>query len=255
MAMKKTRNTKPVSKKDDIIIYNIIIALCLVCLAVVALLQVNRLAIQIDTMVEIYDATIYVAIAAAVCTILSLIANLIFKAKAGKLISLIGMILFGTVAISAALLRVYWTTVIPLLFFVYIAAGVLFIIFEIYQHEFFLISCLTTLAGCCFYIFSKISPLSFKFYFLCLVFVIFVATCAFLTFTASKNGGKISLGKRQFQLFVPDFSPIFLYATCVIWALCLIAVACLGSTFAYYCMFAAMVYELIAACYYTIKLT
>ena len=42
--------------------------------------------------------------------------------------------------------------------------------------------------------------------------------------------------------------------TCAVWLVCFLACLLLGATFAYYCMFAAIAFELIAAVYYTFQL-
>ena len=74
-----------------------------------------------------------------------------------------------------------------------------------------------------------------------------------LTALAARKDGKLSIGSHSVQIFVGR-SPMLLYLTCALWALCTICVLLLGATFAYYCLFAAIAYELIAACYYTMKL-
>ena len=42
--------------------------------------------------------------------------------------------------------------------------------------------------------------------------------------------------------------------TCAVWLVCFVLTLILGATFSYYCMFAAMAFELIAAVYYTFQL-
>lgn len=84
MAMKKARPPKQPQKSDDTVIYNVMIALALVCLAIIALLQVGRLADYTDTMVQTYDATIYVAIIGAAVALASFIASLLLRSKMGR---------------------------------------------------------------------------------------------------------------------------------------------------------------------------
>ena len=41
---------------------------------------------------------------------------------------------------------------------------------------------------------------------------------------------------------------------CALWLVCLLLCYVLGASFAYYCMFAAIAFELVAAVYYTFQL-
>lgn len=256
MAMKKAKQHKqPASQKEDAVIYNVMIALALVCLCVMALIRVSRLAIDIDTMVQTYDAAIPVAIGSGVLTLLALAGLLFLKNKSAKLLCLVATLFFGFAAGSATLLHLYWTAVLPLLYFVCIAAGVLYILYEIYQREFFLLSCLTAGAGFCFYIFARISASALEAYAAAVAFLLCSVLVVWLAHAASRNHGVIRVGKRDVQLFSGNFSPVSLYLTSALWALCLAATVFLGGGFAYYCLYAAIAYELIAACYYTIRLS
>lgn len=255
MAMKKARPPKQPQKSDDTVIYNVMIALALVCLAIIALLQVGRLADYTDTMVQTYDATIYVAIIGAAVALASFIASLLLGSKMGKTALRICALVFGAIAVSAALLRIFWTPVIPLLYFAYIAAGVLYLIYMIYQKEFFLLSCLTTVAGLCFYLFSKSMSRVLVLYGLAFVLTLLAVLVCVMAYRASKENGVLRIGKKQVFVFSSSYNPVFLYITSAVWVLCLLATFLLGGMFAYYCMFAAIAYELVAACYYTIKLS
>ena len=52
---------------------------------------------------------------------------------------------------------------------------------------------------------------------------------------------------------VDGFQPV-LYVVCALWLVCLLLCYVLGASFAYYCMFAAIAFELVAAVYYTFQL-
>ena len=70
---------------------------------------------------------------------------------------------------------------------------------------------------------------------------------------ASRRQGRLKLGDRTLKIYICG-TPLALYITCVVWVLCAALVLLLGATFSYYCLIAAIAYELIAACYYTVKL-
>ena len=69
-----------------------------------------------------------------------------------------------------------------------------------------------------------------------------------------RNKGSLVLGKRTYCVFPKSFTPLLLYITCLIWFACFVLCLILGPAFAYYCIFAAVAYELIAAVYYTFQL-
>ena len=85
------------------------------------------------------------------------------------------------------------------------------------------------------------------------VLFVLAAVICMLAARAAKRNGTVSIGGRTVRIFVGR-SPMLLYLTAALWVLCTVCVLLLGATFAYYCLFAAIAYELIAACYYTMKL-
>ena len=79
----------------------------------------------------------------------------------------------------------------------------------------------------------------------------FVAVFAAL---AAKGKGVLKLGGKQVRVLPKSFNPIVLYVVCALWLVCLLLCYVLGASFAYYCMFAAIAFELVAAVYYTFQL-
>ena len=81
--------------------------------------------------------------------------------------------------------------------------------------------------------------------------LVFVAVFAAL---AAKGKGVLKLGGKQVRVLPKSFNPIVLYVVCALWLVCLLLCYVLGASFAYYCMFAAIAFELVAAVYYTFQL-
>ena len=142
----------------------------------------------------------------------------------------------------------------PLLYFLAIAGFLLYIIFMLYRWEFFLVTLTTIVSGGAFLAFSRGFGLgNAGKWILVAVIVVWVLTtaCAFL---ASQKKGKIVVGKLNYTMFSSRFTPVLLYAINGLWLVCTIAALLLGSLFSYYCMFAAIAVEFIAAVYYTFQL-
>ena len=75
-----------------------------------------------------------------------------------------------------------------------------------------------------------------------------------LALLAGRRGGTVRIFDRNLRIFGKRATPAFLLAANGLWVLCTVAVVILGSLFAYYCMFAAIAVEFIAAVYYTFQL-
>ena len=71
---------------------------------------------------------------------------------------------------------------------------------------------------------------------------------------AAKNHGLLVFGKKRIQVLGPKANPTLIYVVDALWLVCIVAAVLLGSLFAYYCMFAAIAVEFIAAVYYTFQL-
>mgnify|MGYP004597872037 CR=1 FL=1 len=89
---------------------------------------------------------------------------------------------------------------------------------------------------------------------LAVVLVLVIASGAYIAANAAKNKGMLVLGAKRIRLFHARFNPLALYITCAVWTVCFAACLVFGAAFAYYCMFAAVAFELAAAVYYTFQL-
>ena len=70
----------------------------------------------------------------------------------------------------------------------------------------------------------------------------------------SRHKGAFVLRGKERRVFPKTFNPLLIYITCLIWFVCFVLCLILGPAFAYYCIFAVVAYELIAAVYYTFQL-
>lgn len=258
MAMKKRPVRQQHSHKDDTVIYRVMIALGMVCIAVLSLQLISkyyRLAGYFDIIrTALGWGSIILGIVAVLLLVITIWKRkqIAFLRRAGVPLTLITAVL----ASSYGLLYLTWITYVAALYFLYIACFVLYLVALLYQREFFLLSLVNVFAGVVFYSLSRTQgAFSVNALFLSILLVVVIALAAMLCFTASKHGGSCKCGKKKIRVFTHGTSPLPMYVTCAVWLVCLIASALLGSLFAYYCVYAAVAFELISAVYYTVKLS
>lgn len=251
---------KKQSGGDDSVIYKIMIALGMLCILLLALQLVSRSYRLAGPMMTIRTGLGWAAVIAGVLTVVLAAGWLTQRRRAAfwRTAALPLMILCLLVALSSLVLYVTWVSYVGVLYFVYIAAAVLYMVALLYQPEFLLLSLLNTCAGCVFFALSRLTygMLSARGIVLSLVLVLAAAAATALTFAARKKpDGILKLLGRPVHLACADTSPLLLYVTAVVWVVCLVAVMVLGAVFAYYCVYAAVALELVAAVYYTVKLS
>ena len=242
-------DTRAAKKPRDLTVIKVMAALVLLIASVFALRAIGRVYATVSGFDAIYPAAKVVAIAALVLAAASL-AGLIF-ARRGVLRTVCGYVLPLALlaAFSALVLRRYLNDQMRLLYFVHAAVYCLYIIKLLYHAEFFTVSLVTLLAGWTFY---RCVPGVSVFWTVLLTVVIVLA--ALTAYLAHRGHGTIVLFGKKVRLFPKAFAPLPILVTCALWLLCLIASVAVGSLLAYYCMFAAIAFELIAAVYYTFQL-
>lgn len=242
-------DTRAAKKPRDLTVIKVMAALVLLIASVFALRAIGRVYATVSGFDAIYPAAKVVAIVALVLAAASL-AGLIF-ARRGVLRTVCGYVLPLTLlaAFSALVLRRYLNDQMRLLYFVHAAVYCLYIIKLLYHAEFFTVSLVTFLAGWTFY---RCVPGVSVFWTVLLAIVIVLA--ALTAYLAHRGHGTIVLFGKKLRLFPKAFAPLPILVTCALWLLCLIASVAVGSLLAYYCMFAAIAFELIAAVYYTFQL-
>lgn len=255
-------NQRPVPQKksnrdDDSVIYKIMAALVMLCVLLVGLQFTSRYYSVVGTMFTTQSVLLGVGIASAVL-FLGSVGLWFYSRRLRPLLHSFSWILgifFLVVALSCWVLYVTWVSYIPYLYAVYIAATVLYMIAMLYQPEFFLLSCVNITAGGVFYALSRLYNGRAVTIGLYVLLVAVIAVVALVVFKARKtDDGMLKLGKRSIAIATANTSPLPVYLSCVVWLLCLVVSAVLGSVFAYYCLFAVAAFELAAAVYYTVKL-
>lgn len=242
------------ARADDAVIYKVMLALVLLCAGLMGLRSLRAFYDTVGGFDALYDATPWIALGAFAASLALGAAVVFLKNKYVRAVC--PWLLTGTLltSVTALVMHYSWTNDFPLLYILFSGVLIQYIVMLLYRWEFFLVSLNTVTAGGIFYRLSRGGGIdSLEMILLACLALLLLATtaCAFL---AAKNKGKLVLGSRRWQLFSLKFNPVVLYTVNGLWLVCMIAALLLGSLFSYYCMFAAIAVELIAAVYYTFQL-
>lgn len=202
----------------------------------------------------VYPITKIAAIGFGVVAVAALAALVLVKAAWSRRVCPYVLVVSALYALTALILRVTWMDYVTALTIVHAAFFGLYIVWMLYGKEFFLVSLITVVAGGLFYRFSRGIGLNVSCLVLSVALVLVCTAGAYIAANAARHKGVLVLGGRKFPLFRSRFDPLPLYITCAVWLLCFAACLVFGAGFAYYCMFAAVAFELIAAVYYTFQL-
>jgi hypothetical protein len=256
MSSKKPIKQKAADPSEEVVIYKIMVAMIVVCIALIGVYWINSNYGVVRYTMTIYQGVLIGAIVFGAIAAVLLVAAAITRQR--KMLChglLTGALIAALYALTSLALRIYvFSAALPLYCF-WVAIGVLYAVWLLYQREFFLISLLTVAAGMLFLLAFRTygGGMNTRLLLTVIVVIALAALICIATASASRHHGEISLGGRSIRIYIGT-SPLLLYLTCTVWVLCTICVLLLGATFAYYCLFAAIAYELIAACYYTMKL-
>lgn len=241
-------------KAADAVSFKVTAALVLLFASIIVL---KRLAGYYETLGgfdTLFPMTLWAIIGGLIFSAMCVVVLLAVKNTAARLIAPWGIGLGIMVSLTAFFMRNTYTDDFPLLYLISGAIFVLYIIYQLYRWEFFLFSVATAMAGGAFFQFSRGVGFNLHSYIVLAVLVLTLAGCFLLTLAASKNKGKFVVGKLKLPILSAKSNPMPIYIAAALWLVCGIAVLFLGSEFAYYCMFAAIIAEFIAAVYYTVQL-
>ena len=195
-----------------------------------------------------------VTLVCAALAVVSIVLALVLKNRTVRAICPYTAAVFALFAVTALALRLFWVQPLHALYILNAAVYCLYIVYMLYRMEFFLVSLITVLAGTVFYFFSNGFGLNARSIVLALILLAAIAIVAVIAMQAGKRNGLVPFAGCTYRVFPPKFSPVMLCITCAVWLVCFVLTLILGATFSYYCMFAAVAFELIAAVYYTFQL-
>lgn len=257
MATKKNITKEAVHplQNSDAVVYKVMIALVLVCSALLGLRALRGYYATSDGFAALYDMTPWIAVAGLVLMAVSGGLMLVLqKNRVARMLCPWFMAVGLQVAFTGWNMHTSGIEDFYFLYYLAIAMLVQYIVFQLYQWEFFLFSLSTVVAGGLFFSFSRGLYWTGKNILLLVVLLLVLLGTAACTWKASQNRGVLQLGSKKLRLFYPRATPFLICIVDVLWLICTVAVLLLGGLFSYYCMFAAIAVEFIAAVYYTFQL-
>ncbi len=250
-----TKNSPRDTKNNDAVVYKVMIALVAVCIILLALRSLRDYYATMEGFARLYDWTPKIALIGL--AIMAVSGGLMIALRKNRTVLLLcpWILVFGTL-VAATGWNMHTSHIEDFSFLYYLTVAILvqYIIFQLYQWEFFLFSLSTVTAGGLFFSFSHGLYFTAKNIGFLVVLLIVLAGTAVCTWKAAQNRGCLMVGGKKLHLFSPKSAPLLICIVDVLWLICTVAVLFLGGLFAYYCMFAAIAVEFIAAVYYTFQL-
>lgn len=255
MANKKAITPEKLQKEkaENLAVYQVMAALILMGAGVTALRSLRKYYATVGGMSVLDPLTMWIAGLGLAAFVVSFVLLLTQKNRVVRLVLPFCMMISALIAVTGISMKLFWTQGFSSLYFLCCAMFIQYIVLHLYHWEFFLFSLSTVSAGFACFTFSNGAGWTvWNAVVMALAAAILIGVLI-VTKLASKTGS-CKLGSREVTLFSSRFNPSLLYLVCVLWLACLAAAVILGSLFAYYCMFAAIAVEFIAAVYYTFQL-
>ena len=254
MANKKNNAGVKVKKSDNSVVYKVMVGLLLLCIGLVALRALRRYYPTMSGLEQIYPMLPYLLWGGFGLCLAGAAAWLFWKKPVVQLIAPWFTFLFGMVGMTALSMRLEFTDGFYMLYFIWGLVFVQYIIYQLYRWDFFFFSLPTVAAGFLFFQMKSEFTISLR-NMVPLVIVIASLICtALVAAICARNKGCLTWGKKRTRMFPKAYTPFLHYVVVVLWVICVLAAFILGDLFAFYCMFAAIAVEFIAAVYYTFQL-
>jgi len=241
-------------KPQDNTIYKAMGAMGFLCIGILLLQILKNNYTTLEEIVANRPLFRWLAIGGLAVAVVGLALAFLKKAAVRKT----GIILLAVGVAAAAAggsLYYYLSNAISYLYFFVIAASALYLVWLLYPHDFCLLATMTTLSGGVFYFHGQRGYTSGVTVVLYLILVVLILGAVILCQKAAQNGGILTLFGKTRRLFSAKSGVMPLYLACAILLACIVAALLLGSTFAFYCVYAAVGGLFVAACYYTIRLS
>ena len=241
-------------RKNDMAVYKVMIGLAVLCAALLGLRFLREYYGTVGGFAALYDRTPVIAGAGVALAAVSALLLVLCRKPAVRVLAPWFLTAGAVTAVTGWLMRESGVEDFNFLIYLCSAILVLYIIFQLYRWEFFMFSLSTATAGGLFFSFSRGMYWTGKNIVLIILLVLVLAGTTVCTWKASQNRGWLMVGKKKIHLFPMHSIPLLIILANVLWLVCGVAVLFLGGLFAYYCMFAALAVEFIAAVYYTFQL-
>ena len=256
MANKKnaTAIKNKAKQSDNSVVYKVMAGLFFLCIGLVSLRALRRYYPTISGIEKLYPLLPYMIWGGFGLCIVGAAAWLFWKHPVSKAVSPWFTFLFGMVGLTAVSMKLEFTDGFYMLYFVWGFVFMQYIIYQLYRWDFFLFSLPTAAAGFLFFQMKSDFTICLR-NVLPLVIVIASLICtALIAAICARNKGCLIFKKKRIRFFPKTYNPFLHYIVVALWVICVLAAFILGDLFAFYCMFAAIAVEFIAAVYYTFQL-
>lgn len=257
---KKNINSAADNRANDIVTYKILTAFVIATLAVFVLMMISSKYKVGSSFLLVNSMLMLAGIAAALVALLGFVLLIINRFADKKWLKITGCILLPTgivVWLSCLAMYYFYINAVTMLCLLYPAVAVLYLIYLVYQPEFFAIALDAVVNAFGFYILSKLlsyTPLSY----IGVLAIVGMALLNILLFVfalmARKNDGKLHFGKKVVNFAYFDHSFTFEAVTAGLFILGLLISVLVGALAAYCFLFITLAYLFVMAVYYTIKL-
>lgn len=249
-----TKNNPAKRKSDNSVVYKVTLALVLLCIGILALRKVHDYYSTVGGQQVLDSLRGIIALVGFGLSAVGIALLCVWKNPIHRTVTPWLVLVFAMAGMTGLSMLAEYTYGFSLLYFLWALVLVQYIIYLLYRWEFFLLSLPTAAAGFLFYQMKAGFSLSLR-NMLPLVLTIVSLVCLVLvSVSASKNKGCVVMGSARVRLFSKSYNPFLHYVVAALWAICIPASFLLGGLFAFYCMFAAIAVEFIAAVYYTFQL-
>lgn len=251
--MAKTKKRSSQVKDEDIVIYKIMAAMVIVAAVICVLIVLYNKYPVMSHFMAIYNTVYYTAIGGAIGAAVCYVAALLFrKQKTARKVLLILATCLLIVAVCSVVMRIHTWEGIIWLFIAFPAGLVLYIFYLIYQPEFFFLSLLSAVSGIGDFVLYQIGTTMLRPWVATLLAVFLVGSTVLIALTGKE--GILSMFGLRIQLFREPRSKILLLVTAALCILGWILTVLVGGVAALVSAGVALLWLIIMACYFTIKL-
>jgi len=254
----KRKNTalKPKAKQsDNAAVYKVMAALFLLCFGWLALRALRRYYPTVAGIERLYPVLPFIFWGGfALCLVCAVVLLVLRKHAVIRAILPWCVFLFGMVGVTALSMTLELTEGFYTLYFLWGLVFVQYIIYQLYRWEFFLFSLPTISAGFLFFLLKAGFSGSMRNTLPLVISILSLICTALIACMAARNKGCLMWRKKRIRVFSKNYNPLLHYVVVALWIICIAASFILGDLFAFYCMFAAIAVEFIAAVYYTFQL-
>ncbi len=254
MATKKMKPERTHSSaNNDTVVYKVMVALLVLCFSILGLQKFSQITTNAGYDFLFPKLPWFIGAGIGIAVISA--ALLLFLRKPTVQLICPWFLCAGIILMIVGIsMKTTLTDDFPLLYFLICAVLILYMIYQLYRWPFFLFSSVIISAGGALFCFRHGTLTMMKAIPALVIYLLIAGVCFLSAWSASKNKGKLIMKNKKYQLFSPRFNPTPLFITILFWTVCVVLGFIFGKQFSYYCLFAAVAYELICAVYFTFQL-